>query len=905
MHTRKLFSIWTAAALIITFFIAAIGNTTTLPSNSFEQGMQFSLRQWYADHPNSQWQGSSLTIQHVNGSSSISGTVKSGGNPVKNAYLFCWAIISDGVTTQSAISDDQGKYTLAQLDAGDYYVVASAEGYSAGFYHSGRSPLDAELVSVADGQAVVGINFNLKKFVGGDGAISGQVTDQKTSAAVPGAWIIAMGRRNPFQQRDQFAVSDAQGNYKISKLPDDSYVVAAFANGYLAEVYDNVANIRNATPVVIAGEVAGINFQLAKGGSISGIVQNNDGQPMANARVNVEAVDKSNIGLPGLDVLRQMTFTGADGTYKVAGLQAGNYLVSASVHVGEYQAVKFYNDKYNRDDADLVFVDEGAETSGINFQFQQPTGKISGRVTDAQGNPLRGIYITFFTNDTSWAVWKNFRPVILTDANGRYALNNLRPGCYYVGAWLKDKSHIKGLWYDNVPDLQGATPMVLADGQQVADIDFKLDISSDYGTISGTVVYETNDEPVSFAVVQAIPKNIPRGNNSGKIHSVLLAFTDEAGAYKLGPLYRGDYYVVVRKNGYVEYFDDKTAETADVVTANAGKDTSGIDFKIPEVPAEGSIVSGNVTDEASGAPIAGALVTVFPQKKPHWFLEPASKWTRNYYASVTDADGNYKICGIPESVYIAAAWTRGYIGELFDDAHAMRDATPIPLNGSDQASKIDFALTICPNSSELGGMIAGDVAGSDGGGVEQAMVYALNSSDEIVASQVTAPDGSYALTNLESGDYRVMVNRPSFETVYYPNATNLATAKPVTVNAADQSGAATADVILSVEILTTAGNSQLSGTPQAYGLSQNYPNPFNPVTMIEYSLPESANVSLQIFNVQGRLVTTLVNKQQNSGVRQAVWNGLDQNGSALPSGVYFYQLQANDFTEIKSLILLK
>ena len=168
---------------------------------------------------------------------------------------------------------------------------------------------------------------------------------------------------------------------------------------------------------------------------------------------------------------------------------------------------------------------------------------------------------------------------------------------------------------------------------------------------------------------------------------------------------------------------------------------------------------------------------------------------------------------------------------------------------------------------------------------------------------MTNPDGSYMLSDLENGDYRIMVSRPSFETRYYPNAVSVDSAEPVSVNSEAPSGTMNVNVILSAEITTSAPTD--AAAPKDFGLEQNYPNPFNPSTVIQYRLPEKAMVTLQIFSVQGRLITTLVNAMQNGGVHQAVWNGLDQNGAPVPSGIYFYQIQANDFTEIKSLTLLK
>lgn len=88
--------------------------------------------------------------------------------------------------------------------------------------------------------------------------------------------------------------------------------------------------------------------------------------------------------------------------------------------------------------------------------------------------------------------------------------------------------------------------------------------------------------------------------------------------------------------------------------------------------------------------------------------------------------------------------------------------------------------------------------------------------------------------------------------------------------------------------------------PDGYLLNQNYPNPFNPVTKISYQLPEAGSVSLQIYNVLGKLVTTLVNERQNSGTFEVQFDGKE-----LSSGVYFYRLNANGISILKMMTLLK
>lgn len=92
----------------------------------------------------------------------------------------------------------------------------------------------------------------------------------------------------------------------------------------------------------------------------------------------------------------------------------------------------------------------------------------------------------------------------------------------------------------------------------------------------------------------------------------------------------------------------------------------------------------------------------------------------------------------------------------------------------------------------------------------------------------------------------------------------------------------------------------VSGKPQSYLLENNYPNPFNPTTTIKYHIPEAAKVSLNIYDILGRKVDTLFSGEQPSGSYEMQFDIKDR-----PSGVYFYQLQANRYTQTKKMLVLK
>jgi hypothetical protein len=93
--------------------------------------------------------------------------------------------------------------------------------------------------------------------------------------------------------------------------------------------------------------------------------------------------------------------------------------------------------------------------------------------------------------------------------------------------------------------------------------------------------------------------------------------------------------------------------------------------------------------------------------------------------------------------------------------------------------------------------------------------------------------------------------------------------------------------------------------PEDFSLSQNYPNPFNPQTSIRYALPQDAQVRLVIYNVLGQKVKTLVDDHQTAGYKTVWWDGKDQSGDPVASGVYFYRLEADQFSEVKKMLMMK
>ena len=118
-------------------------------------------------------------------------------------------------------------------------------------------------------------------------------------------------------------------------------------------------------------------------------------------------------------------------------------------------------------------------------------------------------------------------------------------------------------------------------------------------------------------------------------------------------------------------------------------------------------------------------------------------------------------------------------------------------------------------------------------------------------------------------------------------------------NHGDLVGDATLDTSGALVAIIEEGIATLNG----FNLIQNYPNPFNPTTTINYSLPQSAQVKLVVYDILGQKIVTLVNQFESAGEKSLKWNGKDESGQVVSSGVYVYRIEADNFVATHKMLL--
>jgi hypothetical protein len=308
-----------------------------------------------------------------------------------------------------------------------------------------------------------------------------------------------------------------------------------------------------------------------------------------------------------------------------------------------------------------------------------------------------------------------------------------------------------------------------------------------------------------------------------------------------------------------------------------GKLTSyGIWRKDPLLPSLGKVVSQlkSFTQMMKVATVGGQ------------YTMGGSVWT--YVASVPAA-------GFPQYAYIAPT--------LFDStksAGQKYSAFYISGYSSDgtnavYASPIDSGYSVNNLSPS---MVAGVTGSSSSKGVQLSWTKSTNPVDNDIAQYLVFRSTTSGFTPNPTAPYATVTSNG-----YLDGTVTTGTTYYYRIGAVDKAG--NIGPYSDQFTLKVTSVQQLSGLPTEFALDQNYPNPFNPSTQIKFALPKQAQVVLSIYSVSGELIRTLVSGEMAAGYYSVTWNGMNDNGQSVSTGVYLFRVQAGSYVESKKMLLVK
>ena len=151
----------------------------------------------------------------------------------------------------------------------------------------------------------------------------------------------------------------------------------------------------------------------------------------------------------------------------------------------------------------------------------------------------------------------------------------------------------------------------------------------------------------------------------------------------------------------------------------------------------------------------------------------------------------------------------------------------------------------------------------------------------------------------EPGNYHVKLNFVFMDDGDYGSAAGQ------TTNAGTLTNSALRYAAIDIDFSSSASSDDITIISNVDLLAQNYPNPFNPITTIFYNMIEDGNISIEIFNIKGQKVKTLINEHATAGDYTIVWDGTNYNNKKISSGMYLYKMKSSNYTSTKKMILMK
>lgn len=579
----------------------------------------------------------------------------------------------------------------------------------------------------------------------------------------------------------------------------------------------------------------------------------------------------------------------------------------------------------------------GEARQGFTVRVAGIDGKIAGTVTDTLGNPLAHVIVHLYQTRIPLPYMRVTEPPIMffdykaeTDSEGHYLIDHVDKGNYFVHADPLNPNYLPE-WFDNVTNIKDATSiMVINDSTHVAD--FKLENRFHLlpkFTVSGMVTDSTGAAVKGAWVVFASAgfvynearedqeewsndvnfrdffnqanhdRNVNHDFGLDDIHSpyVFRTYVDSNGAY-LDTLPEGRYLVFANAAGYDRTFfnNEFNLLSADILALTS--DTTGISFTLyPVPPVVLGQISGSVIDSTSGAGVAARVIAF----RDIWTYRDTLKvHVIGSYSADADSTGAYTFNNLPPGYYKIIALPLGDYAPSFYSLSGptvrWKEATAVPVSGN-AVSGINIYVLPLPDSVSGYVSINGSVKNSSSqAGIGGAIVYAADGNGNILGYGVTDKTGSYTISGLAPDSYNLFVDAVGYTSTgsYSSSPSYDASGNPVP---------STKNLTASPE--TPAVVNQKSIQPTSYSLEQNYPNPFNPTTEIAFNLAQTERVNISIFNILGQRVATILDGEMGAGAHVVMWNGRNQNGEVLPSGVYFYKLSTENFSAVKKMLLLK
>jgi len=861
-----------------------------------------------------------------------------------------------------AFSQDDGTFRI-DAPPGNYILFASLAGYRYRYWHGKDTWNAADLVTVfppgTGAPDVLHSLFLRPDLLGDPSVVRGLILGRNPQSdvpphPVPGAVVRLLPLAGGFERALLQTKTDADGAYEITVPPETPYYVQASADGYSPGFHGPDPNLPTGVDVVPAHATEHVDITLQgppppppDRSHIHGTVYEDsftDGIPAPIVNTVVRAIPVGSDAFPDSippdpngtfpSPLGYFALSGPDGAFRID-CPPGNYILLGA-HEGYRYRYWFSKDTWEEAETVLVFP-PGSEAPDVAHDLYlwpdlhgDPStvrGQVRGRqpLANEPPYPVAGALVRFFP--LGGGIQKALLLQAQTDADGFYEIVVPSETPYFVQ--VSADGHRPG-FYGPDPNFPAGVDVVPAHATEHVDVTLWTE-PGPYpgdGSIFG-FVFEPDP-----ACDRAAGCLVPAVGATVRVEAAYPTFAPYVrttvvgrdGSFRVDGLTADDqgtlsYYVsAMRRNSEAFYHPGGVPfDRAVPLPVFTGK-----------VADAGRIVLGGGVKPPGAGVLGGRLVDSADHGVPHGlvklFLDPDNP-AGPVLTVHTDAEGWFGFNNLPLGKgFLLAGADEGFIPSYYPGVAFWRNATRVQAAGPN-VRMAPFTWTLnrqAPGVYLQAGLVqVAEGAVADSGQVDpdtgdpavlalayhrrnvpDALFFVVNALaaspvDIPVAGGFTGDNGAAILTELPEGSYIAMADRPGFQTEVFRDASGAP--RPITLNAT------TPAVLAEIDLMPVGQTAPPAGdlAPGMVSGLRNAPNPFSPETVIRFTLSEPAQVCVEVFDFQGRLVRTLLTRQQREAGEQVVpWDGTDERGLTVPAGVYFYRVQAGAEVISRKMVLL-
>ncbi len=556
------------------------------------------------------------------------------------------------------------------------------------------------------------------------------------------------------------------------------------------------------------------------------------------------------------------TFTEADGSYSITDIPLGVYRTAVYCPMSGFAIAL----------SQTFTMTTNLDLENIDINLYSYNSSVSGQVRDHTGQPVPFAYVEIFSAYPEGYILPLVYNIYytITDANGYYLIDDIMGGCYHAATWSQ-----------NTPIVYYPSTLLLDEagwfsawgqaGPIGVDIIIPEGLTSN---VSGTVTDAVTGEPLSGIVVELGYDGLnyyPQIWHESFPMPVYTAVTDDNGNYSIAAPF-GSYYAFANcENGeyYTQFYDHVNSHSNATIIEISDTDISGIDFSLqPAVPEPTFSITG----------------TIFIDNEPaiHPILVVAVSSDEDWEDAVTSSQaGIYTLQHVPAGNYTLVAYSPSSPPTYYGGALNWENAEQVTVN--QDLTGIDFYLS---SGGDLGPYsLNGTITDQSGNSLPHTSIIVHDNDHNVIAFARSDAQGQYGFRRLPETVTSITVTKIGYGTLQ----------EQITIG----------ETTIADYILMGYSNTDDQINPVLSARISNYPNPFNPQTTISFEIPKATNLRLEIFNIKGQRVSTLINNSVKAGSHKVVWNGLDDRGRAVTSGIYFIRLQSEVQSATHKIMLLK